>query len=134
MILHGNVNMQLPNLWLWEMIDEFIYQFQSFCQFRGKLSSKTKEELKALDECDAKGPNWSAESGAELPQADGGESPGSPPRSRRSARGEMKFSESGGVRLRRLQRPAHARVLLAHRAGARAHPARRQVLGGEGRR
>ena len=35
-ILHGNVNMQLPNLWLWEMIDEFIYQFQSFCQYRGK--------------------------------------------------------------------------------------------------
>lgn len=25
-VLGGNVNMQLPNLWLWEMIDEFIYQ------------------------------------------------------------------------------------------------------------
>ena len=59
-ITHGNVNMQLPNLWLWEMIDEFIYQFQSFCQFRGKLSGKTKEELKALDECDAKGV-WAAD-------------------------------------------------------------------------
>ena len=59
-ILHGNVNMQLPNLWLWEMIDEFIYQFQSFCQYRGKLSSKTKEELAALKECDAKG-IWSVE-------------------------------------------------------------------------
>ena len=51
-ILHGNVNMQLPNLWLWEMIDEFIYQFQSFCQYRGKLSVKTKEELALLKECD----------------------------------------------------------------------------------
>ena len=27
-ILHGNVNMQLPNGWLWDMIDEFVYQFQ----------------------------------------------------------------------------------------------------------
>ena len=27
-LLHSNVNMQLPNIWLWDMIDEFIYQFQ----------------------------------------------------------------------------------------------------------
>ena len=59
-ITHGNVNMQLPNLWLWEMIDELIYQFQSFCQFRGKLAGKSKEELKALEECDAKGV-WAAD-------------------------------------------------------------------------
>jgi translation initiation factor 3 subunit L len=60
-ILHGNVNMQLPNLWLWEMIDEFIYQFQSFCQYRGKVSVKTKEELEALNRAVADGV-WSAES------------------------------------------------------------------------
>jgi translation initiation factor 3 subunit L len=54
-ILHGNVNMQLPNLWLWEMIDEFIYQFQSFCQYRGKVVGKSKDELSALEECDQKG-------------------------------------------------------------------------------
>ena len=47
-ILQGNVNMQLPNLWLWEMVDEFIYQFQSFCLYRGKLSLKTPEEIEAL--------------------------------------------------------------------------------------
>ena len=34
LLLHSNVNMQLPNIWLWDMIDEFIYQFQSFCQYR----------------------------------------------------------------------------------------------------
>lgn len=51
-ILHGNVNMQLPNLWLWDMVDEFIYQFQSFCQYRGKLSTKTAEELELLKRCD----------------------------------------------------------------------------------
>ncbi len=27
-LLSANVNMQLPNIWLWDMIDEFIYQFQ----------------------------------------------------------------------------------------------------------
>eukprot|EP00271_Cylindrocystis_brebissonii_P009026 TRINITY_DN23615_c0_g1_i1.p1 TRINITY_DN23615_c0_g1~~TRINITY_DN23615_c0_g1_i1.p1 ORF type:complete len:531 (+),score=143.46 TRINITY_DN23615_c0_g1_i1:193-1785(+) len=47
-ILTGNVNMQLPNLWLWDMIDEFIYQFQSFCQFRAKMKSRTDEEVEIL--------------------------------------------------------------------------------------
>jgi translation initiation factor 3 subunit L len=51
-ILHGNVNMQLPNIWLSDMVDEFIYQFQSFCQYRGKLSTKTPEELELLKRCD----------------------------------------------------------------------------------
>lgn len=49
-ILTGNVNMQLPNLWLWDMIDEFIYQFQSFCQFRAKQKDRTDEELRILRE------------------------------------------------------------------------------------
>eukprot|EP00218_Dolichomastix_sp_CCMP3274_P013070 CAMPEP_0170142846 /NCGR_PEP_ID=MMETSP0033_2-20121228/8775_1 /TAXON_ID=195969 /ORGANISM="Dolichomastix tenuilepis, Strain CCMP3274" /LENGTH=509 /DNA_ID=CAMNT_0010379231 /DNA_START=22 /DNA_END=1551 /DNA_ORIENTATION=- len=56
-ILHGNVNMQLPNLWLWEMIDEFTYQFQSFAQYRAKLAQKTPEELEMLKSC---GEVWSA--------------------------------------------------------------------------
>ncbi|KAI3736955.1 hypothetical protein L2E82_26945 [Cichorium intybus] len=30
-VLHGVVNMQLPNQWLWDMVDEFVYQLQSFC-------------------------------------------------------------------------------------------------------
>ncbi|GFH09297.1 eukaryotic translation initiation factor 3 subunit L, partial [Haematococcus lacustris] len=47
----SNVNMQLPNIWLWDMIDEFIYQFQSFCQYRVKTSSKSAEELELLKEC-----------------------------------------------------------------------------------
>ncbi len=51
-ILHGNVNMQLPNGWLWDMIDEFIYQFQSFQQYRGRLSNKSPEELAILRKCD----------------------------------------------------------------------------------
>lgn len=30
------VALQLPNTWLWDIVDEFIYQFQSFCQYRAK--------------------------------------------------------------------------------------------------
>lgn len=49
--LHGDVNMQLPNLWLYEMVDEFVYQFQSFHQY--KVSPKrTAEEKSALDALD----------------------------------------------------------------------------------
>jgi hypothetical protein len=33
-ILNQNLNIQLPNGWLWDMVDEFVYQFQSFCQYR----------------------------------------------------------------------------------------------------
>lgn len=47
-ILHGNVNMQLPVQWLWDMVDEFLYQFQSFCQYRGKLAGKTPDEVDVL--------------------------------------------------------------------------------------
>jgi len=51
-ILHGNVNMQLPNQWLWDMVDEFIYQFQSFCQYRAKLKQRTDHELALLKQVD----------------------------------------------------------------------------------
>ena len=42
------VNLELPNQWLWELIDEFIYQFQAFSQFRSKLSKKTDDEIDNL--------------------------------------------------------------------------------------
>jgi hypothetical protein len=32
--------LDLPIQWLWDIIDEFIYQFQSFCQYRAKLVKK----------------------------------------------------------------------------------------------
>eukprot|EP00951_Prasinocladus_malaysianus_P022095 scaffold184283_cov23-Prasinocladus_malaysianus.AAC.1 len=52
-ILHGNVNMQLPNEWLWDMVDEFIYQFQRWCQYRGKLQKMPSDEIEMLKSCDA---------------------------------------------------------------------------------
>ena len=51
-LLHGDANMQLPNVWLYEMVDEFVYQFQSFRQFKGS-SKRTSEELQAIKALDA---------------------------------------------------------------------------------
>lgn len=45
LLLHSNVNMQLPNQWMWDMIDEFIYQFQSFCQYRCVRSSQLLDSI-----------------------------------------------------------------------------------------
>ena len=42
------MNLELPNQWLWEIIDEFIYQFQAFSQFRSKHGKKTDEEIEIL--------------------------------------------------------------------------------------
>lgn len=44
----GPVPLELPNQWLWDIIDEFIYQFQSFSQYRSKLSKKTDKEVDNL--------------------------------------------------------------------------------------
>lgn len=50
-ILHGSVNMVLPNTWLWDMVDEFIYQFQSFCKYRAKVAQKSFDEVELLKKC-----------------------------------------------------------------------------------
>ena len=44
----GPVNLELPNQWLWDIIDEFIYQFQSFSNYRDRLKSKSEEEYALL--------------------------------------------------------------------------------------
>lgn len=43
------VPLELPDQWLWELIDEFVYQFQSFAQYRARLQKKTPDELDALN-------------------------------------------------------------------------------------
>lgn len=45
------MNMVLPVVWLWEMVDEFLYQFQSFCQYSVKLQQKSAEEIANLKQC-----------------------------------------------------------------------------------
>ena len=55
LLLHSNVNMQLPPCWMWDMIDEFIYQFQSFCQYKSRsASSRSPDENDLLSKCEDK--------------------------------------------------------------------------------
>jgi hypothetical protein len=42
------VRLELPNQWLWDIIDEFIYQFQSFSQFRSKLAKMPDMDVEML--------------------------------------------------------------------------------------
>lgn len=42
------VNLELPNQWLWDIIDEFIYQFQSFCNCRNRIKNRSEEEIALL--------------------------------------------------------------------------------------
>ena len=44
----GPVSLSLPAQWLWDIIDEFIYQFQSFALFRSRPATKTDDELAML--------------------------------------------------------------------------------------
>ncbi|KAG9094801.1 hypothetical protein FRC06_010475 [Ceratobasidium sp. 370] len=44
----GPVQLELPDQWLWDIIDEFIYQFQSFCVWRARPTQKNEEELLML--------------------------------------------------------------------------------------
>lgn len=37
----------MPDQWLWELVDEFVYQFQSFTQFRSR-PRKIQEEIDML--------------------------------------------------------------------------------------
>jgi len=44
----GPVKLELPDQWLWDIIDEFIYQFRSFSHWRSHIKTKTDEELQLL--------------------------------------------------------------------------------------
>merc|ERR1712242_167074 len=44
------VNMELPNQWLWDIIDEFIYQFQNYSQYRSKLQQKDAAEIALIND------------------------------------------------------------------------------------
>jgi len=42
------VALDLPVQWIWDIIDEFAYQYQEFCQFRSKVKDRTQEEISML--------------------------------------------------------------------------------------
>uniref|UniRef100_A0A7S3EEE9 Eukaryotic translation initiation factor 3 subunit L n=1 Tax=Rhodosorus marinus TaxID=101924 RepID=A0A7S3EEE9_9RHOD len=51
--LNGDmVGLDLPAAWLWDMVDEFIYQFEIWCQYRATLKEKSEEEIAVLREND----------------------------------------------------------------------------------
>lgn len=52
----GPVPLELPVQWLWDIIDEFIYQFQSYSQWRNKVANKSENEIQLLQD----GGVWSA--------------------------------------------------------------------------
>jgi translation initiation factor 3 subunit L len=41
----GMIDYDLPASWLWDMTDEYVYQFETWCQYRAKLKNKTPEEI-----------------------------------------------------------------------------------------
>lgn len=43
-------DLELPDIWLWELVDEFVYQFQNYTQYRARLSDKAEDELEKLAE------------------------------------------------------------------------------------
>lgn len=46
----GPVALDLPPQWLWDIVDEFIYQFQSYSQWRNRVTGKTEDELALLQD------------------------------------------------------------------------------------
>jgi translation initiation factor 3 subunit L len=44
----GMIDVDLPASWLWDITDEFVYQFETWCQYRAKLKSKSSEEIEYL--------------------------------------------------------------------------------------
>ena len=42
------MQIELPNKWLWDIIDEFVYQFQSFQQFKSKAGKMTEDDKNML--------------------------------------------------------------------------------------
>lgn len=42
------VTLELPDIWLWELIDEFVYQFQNYAQYRARTNDKNDKESEQL--------------------------------------------------------------------------------------
>lgn len=48
------VMLELPDIWLWELVDEFVYQFQNFAQYRYVAVSATCGTLLTFHFCSAR--------------------------------------------------------------------------------
>ncbi|TMS34514.1 hypothetical protein L596_002092 [Steinernema carpocapsae] len=52
------VSLRLPNIWLWDIIDEFVYQFQAFCLYKANPAKRTPEEVDDLIEIENNQNAW----------------------------------------------------------------------------
>lgn len=43
------VQLELPDIWLWELVDEFVYQFQNFAYYRARLTDKSESDKADLN-------------------------------------------------------------------------------------
>lgn len=48
--LQKPLDLEIPDIWLWELVDEFVYQFQNYTQYRARLTDKSEDELEKLAE------------------------------------------------------------------------------------
>ena len=55
----GPVALELPDQWLWDIIDEFIYQFQSYCLWRLKEKTRAAQSGAAVEEDPGLSQTWS---------------------------------------------------------------------------
>jgi translation initiation factor 3 subunit L len=44
----GPVSLELPVQWLWDIVDEFLFQYQVFCHYRAELTVRTDDEVERL--------------------------------------------------------------------------------------
>jgi translation initiation factor 3 subunit L len=44
------VSLELPHHWAWDIIDEFIFQFQSFCNYRQRAAKRQDDDAQILRE------------------------------------------------------------------------------------
>ncbi|KAF8360469.1 eif-3.L [Pristionchus pacificus] len=42
------LKLALPNIWLWDIVDEFVYQFQAFCLFKANPSKRILDDIDEL--------------------------------------------------------------------------------------
>jgi translation initiation factor 3 subunit L len=56
----GPVTFELPNKWLWDIIDEFIYQFNEFSSYKLRLLSSSKANAEEVAIVESRPEEWSS--------------------------------------------------------------------------
>ncbi|KFD53758.1 hypothetical protein M514_05264, partial [Trichuris suis] len=46
------LQLTLPDQWLWDIVDEFVYQFHAFCQYKENINSHDDGDIEELKKCD----------------------------------------------------------------------------------